>query len=84
MAYEYSIKIFSMEDLKKEGIASEREINIVYACRPSGECEIHDVGMRQLDNLARLLSSMGEEGWELVQLFCRPLGIVSFWKRLAT
>jgi len=81
MKYEYTIKIFSMEDLNKEGVVIGTENNIVYACRPDGECEVHDVGVEQLDNLSRLFGEMGEEGWEMVQLFFRPLGIVSFWKR---
>ena len=59
----------------------DAEKNIVYACRPEGECEIHDVGMEQLENLSQIFNKMGSEGWELVQLFFRPLGIVSFWKR---
>ena len=82
MKYEHTIKIFSMEDLKKEGIVVDPEKNIVYACRPDGECESHDVALEQLNNLSTLFNGMGENGWELVQLFFRPLGIVSFWKRL--
>jgi len=70
-----------MEDLKRENIVVDAEKNIVYACRPEGECEIHDVGMEQLENLSQIFNKMGSEGWELVQLFFRPLGIVSFWKR---
>lgn len=81
MPYEYKIKIFSMDDLKKENIVVDAEKNIVYACRPDGECETHDVGMEQLDNLSRLFNDMGTDGWELVQLFFRPMGIVSFWKK---
>ena len=81
MAFEFTIKIFSMEDLKRENIVVDAEKNIVYACRPEGECEIHDVGMEQLENLSQIFNKMGSEGWELVQLFFRPLGIVSFWKR---
>ncbi|MCX8021868.1 MAG: hypothetical protein N2745_03755 [Syntrophorhabdaceae bacterium] len=81
MKYEYSVKIFSMEDLAQENIIVDSEKNIVYACRPDGECEVHDVGSEQLENLSRLFNRMGDEGWEMVQLFFRPLGIVSFWKR---
>jgi hypothetical protein len=81
MKYEYLVKIFSMEDLSKEGVVIDPENNIVYACRPDGECEVHKVGMEQLDNLSSLFNKMGEEEWEMVQLFFRPLGIVSFWKK---
>ena len=81
MAYEYTVKIFSMEELKKKGIVIDPEKNIVYACRPDGACEIHDVSTEQLDNLSRLLNNTGREGWELVQLLFRPSGIVSFWKK---
>jgi hypothetical protein len=81
MAHEYTVKIFSMDDLRKKEVVVDSEKNIVYACRPGGECEVHDVGMEQLDNLSGLLNEMGQENWELVQLFFRPMGIVSFWKR---
>lgn len=84
MRYEYNVKIFSMEDLSKKGIVIDAEKNIVYACRPDGECEVHDVTLEQLDNLSKLFNGMGGEGWELIQLFFRPLGIVSFWKRRLT
>lgn len=81
MKYEYMIKIFSMEDLSKEDIVVDPENNIVYACRPDGECEVHNLGVEQLENLSELFNKMGEDGWEMVQLFFRPLGIVSFWKK---
>jgi hypothetical protein len=81
MKYEYLVKIFSMEDLSKEGVVIDPVNNIVYACRPDGECEVHKVGIEQLGNLATLFNKMGEEEWEMVQLFFRPLGIVSFWKK---
>jgi len=81
MKYEYILKIFSMEDLKKEGVVVDQRNNIVYACRPDGECEMHDVGAEQLDNMSRLLNKMGDEGWELVQFSFHQSGVVSFWKR---
>ncbi|HOJ71112.1 MAG TPA: hypothetical protein PK864_00145 [Syntrophorhabdaceae bacterium] len=79
--FEYTIKIFSMDDLEKKGIVIDPEKNIVYACRPDGECEVHDVGVEQIDKLSGLFNDFGRQGWELIQLFFRPLGIVSFWKR---
>ncbi len=81
MKYEYVLKIFSMEDLKKEGVVVDQRNNIVYACRPDGACEVHDVGAEQLDNMSRLLNKMGNEGWELIQFSFHQSGVVSFWKR---
>jgi hypothetical protein len=82
MKYEYTVKIFSMQDLKEKGIVIDPHNNIIYACRPDGECEVHDVGVEQLDNLSGLFNEMGEDEWELIQLFFHPSGVVSFWKRL--
>lgn len=79
--FEYTVKIYSMEELKDSGVDVEKENNIIYACRPDGACEVHNVGMEQLDNLSGLFNSMGGSGWELVQLFFHPSGVVSFWKR---
>ncbi len=83
MAYEYKVRIFSMQELKGHGVVVDPEKNIVYACRPDGACEVHDVAMDQMESLAGLFNEMGKEGWGLVQLVFRPLGIVSFWKRQA-
>ncbi|MCX5798417.1 MAG: hypothetical protein NTU90_02415 [Proteobacteria bacterium] len=80
--YEYTIRAFSMQDLKEKGIVVDPHNNIVFACRPDGGCAIRDVGVEQIDKLSGLFNEMGEHGWELVQLFFRPSGIVSFWKRL--
>lgn len=81
--YEYTVRIYSMEELKQGGIDIEEENSIVYACRPGGECEVHDVGAEQLENLSGLLNDMGASGWELVELVFHQSGIVSFWKREA-
>ncbi|MDD3846340.1 MAG: hypothetical protein PHC90_08260 [Syntrophorhabdaceae bacterium] len=80
--FEYTVKIYSMDELKKGGVDIEEENSIVYACRPGGECEVHNVGVEQLDNLSGLLNEMGASGWELVELVFHQSGIVSFWKRL--
>jgi len=80
--FEYTVKIYSMDNLKDSGVDVEAENNIVYACRPGGECEVHNVGIEQLDNLSGLFNKMGEAGWELVELFFHQSGVVSFWKRL--
>lgn len=81
MKFEYTIKIYSLDKLRDAGIDIEEENNIVYACRPNGECEIHEVGIEQLDNLSGILNDMGNEGWELIELFFHQSGIVTFWKR---
>ena len=59
----------------------EEENNIVYACRPDGECEVHEVGIEQLDNLSGILNEMGSEGWELIELVFHHSGIITFWKK---
>ncbi len=46
--FEVHRPIYSMEELKRSGVDIEEENNIVYACRPGGECEVHDVGAEQL------------------------------------
>jgi len=80
--FEHTIKIYSLAELKKRGVDIEKENNLIYACRPDGECEVHEVGVEQLDNLSALLDEMGILGWELVQLVFHQSGIVTFWKRL--
>ena len=42
----------------------------------------HPYGHGKVENLSALFNEMGEEGWELVQLFFHQSGIVSFWKRV--
>ncbi len=82
MKFEYTVKTYTISQLRDAGIDIEEENNIVYACRPDGECEVHAVGMEQLDNLSSMLNEMGREGWELVELFFHHSGVVTFWKRV--
>ncbi|MEN6616725.1 MAG: hypothetical protein ABFD12_09230 [Syntrophorhabdus sp.] len=79
--YEYTVKTFSMEELKEAGIELNQEKTIFYACRPDGECEIHGVGIEELDLLTGMLNEMGSQGWELVELGFHRSGIINFWKR---
>ena len=81
MKFEYTAKIYAMDELKDVGIDMEEENSIVYACRPDGECEIHAAAIEELDILSGLFNDMGNEGWELVELFFHRSGIVTFWKR---
>ena len=82
MKHEYTVRVFTMEELEKENVITNSERNIVYACQPGGQCEAHDVTSDQLANLCGLFNKFGQDGWELVNLFFRPFGIVSFWKRI--
>jgi hypothetical protein len=82
MKYEYTVKIFSLSGLEESGVVTHPHKNIVFACRPEGSCEVHDIGMEQMENLSGLFNEMGREGWELVQLVFHQSGIVSFWKRV--
>ncbi len=84
MAYEYTIRTYSMQQLMEKGIVVDPEKNIVYACRPDGACEIRDVEAEHIGHLSTLFNEMGKEGWELVQILFRPSGMVSFWKREVT
>ena len=81
MKFEYTLKIFSLKELEEKGVAVDSENNLIYACRTDGSCEVHDVKAEQLERLSAVLNSMGEEGWELVQLIFHSSGIISFWKR---
>jgi hypothetical protein len=81
MKYEYTIRIFSIQDLKEAGIVVDPRKNIVYACKPDSSCEVHDVSTEQIENLSHMLNILGKDGWELVQLIFRATGVVSFWKR---
>jgi len=83
MKYEYTIRVFSVEGLEKSGVVTHPHKNIMFACKPEGTCEVHDIGAEQMENLSSLFNEMGEERWELVQLFFHQSGIVSFWKRVA-
>jgi hypothetical protein len=82
MKYEYTVKVFSLEGLEESGVVTHPHKNIVFACRPEGSCEVHDIGLEQMENLSGLFDEMGAERWELVQLVFHQSGIVSFWKRV--
>ncbi|MHB8108447.1 MAG: hypothetical protein ACYDHW_00270 [Syntrophorhabdaceae bacterium] len=79
--FEYTIKAYSIEDLKEAGVEMRGDNTLVYACRPDGECEVRGVGFDELDNLSGILNEMGSQGWELVELIFHQSGIITFWKR---
>jgi hypothetical protein len=81
MKFEHTVKVFSIRDLEEKGIVTHPRKNIVFACRPEGTCEVHDIGLEQIERLTVLFNEMGEEGWEIVQLVFHESGIVSFWRR---
>ena len=50
-------------------------------CDDEGLCTI-DAGPTPFTQaIERLLDEVGEEGWELVQLFFSKSGVVAYWKR---
>jgi hypothetical protein len=81
MEWEYKVKVFSTKELRDGGVVVDPQRNIVYACKPDGGCEVHDVSLEQMERLATTLDVLGKDGWELVQLFFHASGMVSFWKR---
>ncbi len=55
--------------------------HLVYFCTDQGECKLSQIPADQTDRLKHVLNSMGEEGWQLVQLFFGQEGVVAFWRR---
>ena len=54
---------------------------LVYFCSDQGECSLEQIPSSQADILKGLLNKMGDQGWELVQLFFGNDGVVAFWKK---
>ncbi len=81
MKYEYAVKTFPMTELEAAGIVTDPHKNIIYACKPEAGCEITDIRGEQSEKLMGLFNGMGQDGWELIQMFFHSSGIVSFWKR---
>jgi hypothetical protein len=81
MKFEYAVKTFPIRELEEEGIVTDPRRNIVYACTADAGCEVQDIRVEQAEKLASLFNAMGQDGWELIQMFFHSSGIVSFWKR---
>ncbi len=56
-------------------------VDLVYFCSPEGECHLEKVPNNQAEVLEGILSDMGAQGWELIQLAFGRGGIIGFWKR---
>lgn len=84
MQFEYTAELLAMEEIRGLGAVAEAASNIVYACAEDGECTVRDLGKEQLEHLQGYLNRMGQEGWEMVQLFFVRTGVVIFWKRQLT
>lgn len=81
MQFEYTVELLALDEIRGMGNVAEAEDNVVYACAEDGECTVHDLGKEQLEHFQGYLNRMGQEGWEMVQLFFGPTGAVIFWKR---
>ena len=81
MTYEYSIEFLPLPQLSQESESSPPPSNLVYACGETGECQVRDMRMEQIERVQDFLNEMGEKGWELVQIFFHRTGAVTFWKR---
>jgi hypothetical protein len=55
--------------------------HLAFFCSRDGECALDDVPTDQAARLTDILNEKGAEGWELVQLFFDPSGVVAIWKR---
>ena len=60
---------------------AEKFNKLVYFCSEVGECSLEQVSADQTRILEDLLNERGNTGWELIQIFFRQDGILSFWKR---
>jgi hypothetical protein len=81
MQFEYTVELLALEEIRGLGDVAEAAGNIVYACAEDGECTARDLGKEQREHLQGYLNRMGQEGWEMVQLFFVRTGVVIFWKR---
>lgn len=81
MNFEYRIEFLPLPQLSQEGEASAPPTNLVYSCGETGECQVRDMRMEQIERVQDFLNEMGGKGWELVQIFFHRSGAVTFWKR---
>jgi len=81
MRYEYRIEFLPLPQLPHESAAGTPPPNLVYACGESGECQVRDMRMEQIEHVRDFLNEMGADRWELVQIFFHRTGAVTFWKR---
>jgi hypothetical protein len=81
MTYEYRIEFLPVPQLSQESEASPAPPNLVYACGETGECQVRDMRMEQIEHVRDFLNEMGADRWELVQIFFHRTGAVTFWKR---
>lgn len=78
-AWEYSITIHVMEDLKK--CIESPEARTVISCDSAGTCMVNDVCAIGTDALASALNERGKEGWELITTTYHHGALLCIWKR---
>lgn len=81
MTYEYKIEFLPLPQRSQEDGPNASPSNLVYACGETGECQVRDMRMEQVERVQDFLNEMGGKGWELVQIFFHRTGAVTFWKR---
>jgi hypothetical protein len=70
-SFQYEVVMYPADDFK----------DLVYFCKPGGECQAEQVPGNQLKLLRDILAERGKAGWELVQTVFGKDGVLIFWKK---
>lgn len=60
---------------------AKRFVRLAYFCTDEGECGLDELPEEQMKAFEALLNKRGSKGWELVQAFFGPAGVVAVWKK---
>lgn len=79
--WRYRVTIHSAEDILENLSRAVEEVPPAIYCDDEGACYFDEGPNPFTDAIQHLLSELGGEGWELVQLIFRSDQMIGFWKK---
>jgi len=80
-SWQYQITVHEAEDILENISQTVGEIPPAIYCDDKGTCYFDEGPNPFTEAIERVLSDIGEQGWELVQIAFRPDQMICIWKQ---
>ena len=80
-SWRYKVTVHSADDILQHLTHMVDDVPPAIYCDDQGACYFDDGRNHLTEGIARLLTEIGDEAWELVQVAFRPHQMICFWKQ---
>jgi len=80
-SWRYKITVHQASDILQNLTETVEDVPPAIYCDDEGACYFDEGVNPFTEAIARLLTGIGDEGWELIQVVFRPDQMICFWKQ---